>query len=263
MDYEKIATYQDHSVKPLEIDVDSNTRVLMIFPHADDETTVAGLSEHLRVQGAVIHLLTLTRDSDSSQTELRLAELKCASEQLGIQDVEMAGLINNSWEEVISNKIRFWYDRQDSIKSIIKNKMDRFHPDILVTYDTEIGGYGHPEHYISARLAEELFNEFQSDSLYRPRTLIQSTLPDKLEEFLAAPVESYHLTRSITGSDGLPEPEASLEIKPYWPAKNRAAQCYHSQMRTLKKFFIAYDESHAEAHMAAFSKEYYILVQNE
>lgn len=263
VDYAAIATYQDHSVKPLEVSVDSETLVLMVFPHADDEMVAAGLSEHFRQQGAVIHLLTLTEDNDPTQVETRLAELECASEQLGFEQVEVAGLINNTWDEVMSNDIRFWYDQKDSIKAVIKDKMDRFQPDILITYDTEIGGYGHPEHYISAQLVEELFHEYAGDSLYAPRTLIQSTLPDKLEEFLAAPVGSYELTLSITGSDGLPEPEAALDIQPYWPAKNRAAQCYQSQIKTLRKFFIAYDESDAEAHKSAFSKEYYTILRNE
>lgn len=263
VDYQKIETYQDHSVKPLEIAADSDTRVLMVFPHADDETVAAGLSQHLRQQGAVIHLLTLTNDYDSSRVDTRLAELECAGHKLGFQDVEVAGLINNTWEEVMSNEIRFWYDQQDSIKSIIKHKMERFQPDILITYDTEIGGYGHPEHYISAQLVEDLFYEFQGDSSYTPRTLIQSTLPDKLEQFLAGPVGSYELTCSITGSEGLPEPEAALDITSYWPVKNEAAHCYQSQMRTLSKFFMAYDERDAEAHIKAFSKEYYTIVQNE
>ncbi|NEN25865.1 hypothetical protein G3O08_20450, partial [Cryomorpha ignava] len=47
-DYEKIASYQDNSVIPLETSVDENTRVLLIFPHADDEITCVGLASYLK-----------------------------------------------------------------------------------------------------------------------------------------------------------------------------------------------------------------------
>jgi len=261
-DYEKIATYQDHAVASLNIEANAETRVLMIFPHADDEIVVAGLSEYLREQGATIHLLTLTNTYNPEQVESRLSELKCAGHHLGLAQVETAGLTNNTWENVMSNQIEFWYDHQDSIKTVIKNKIDRYQPHMLITYDTEIGGYGHPEHYISAKLTEELFHDYrQNSAAYAPEILLQSTLPEKLEELLAAPIESYELTKSITGSSGLPDPDFSLDIKKFWPLKNRAGQCYQSQIRTLNKFYMVYEEKNAEAHINAFSNEYYTVIE--
>lgn len=263
VDYETIATYQDHSLESLELEADKNTRVLLIFPHADDETVVAGLTEHLREKGATIHLLTLTHPHDTSQTKVRMDELACCAKNLGFANVEVSGLINNTWDNILGDQIEFWYDHQDSIKGIIKDKIDRFQPQILITYDTEIGGYGHPEHYISARLTEDLFHEYRQDSTYAPKVLLQSTLTEQLEQFLAAKVESYEITKAITGSDGLPDPEVVLDIQKYWPAKNRAAQCYQSQARTLRKFFVTYEEQNAEEHIRAFSKEYYTFTEKE
>lgn len=261
VDYNKIASYQDHSVELLRLEANENTRVLLIFPHADDETVVAGLTEHLREKGATIHLLTLTHPHDTSQTKVRMDELGCCAKNLGFANVEVSGLINNTWENILTDEIEFWYDHQDSVKGIIKDKIDRFEPHILITYDTEIGGYGHPEHYISARLTEDLFLEYRQDSTYAPQVLLQSTLTEQLEQFLAAKVESYEITKAITGSDGLPDPEVSLDIQKYWPAKNSAAQCYQSQARTQGKFFVIYEEQNAEEHIRAFSKEYYTVTQ--
>jgi len=39
VDYEKTVSFQDASIKKLEISANKNTRVLLVFPHADDEIT--------------------------------------------------------------------------------------------------------------------------------------------------------------------------------------------------------------------------------
>lgn len=256
IDYDEIATYQDPTIPELAIEVADTTRVLVVVPHADDETIAAGLILYLKEKGATIHLLTLCQHNEN-----RLQELACSADKLGIAKVDIAGFVNNTWDDIMKNELLFWNDNKDSIKSVIGRKMADFKPHILITYDTEIGGYGHPEHYISARLTEELFLENAGISNSAAGYLFQISLSQKLEEFLVKDTPNYENTKRINGSQGLPQPNVSLDISDYWALKNEAARCHQSQLKTLQKFYILYEEGNKNRHIQAFSKEYYRLIQ--
>jgi LmbE family N-acetylglucosaminyl deacetylase len=256
IDYELISTFQDNSIPEPDIEVNDSTRVLIIMPHADDETIAGGLVALLNDKGATIHLLTLCEHD-----EIRVKELHCAASKLGIQKVEIAGFVNNKWDDIMQDNITFWYDHKDSIKNVIADKINSFNPGILITYDAQIGGYGHPEHRISAELTEDIFNENKNNPAFSPEKIFQITLSEDLENFLVSKSPGYELSKKKTGTDGLPRPDVSVDIKDYWKAKNEAAQCYQSQIKILKKFHIVYEEKNKDAHINAFSKEYYRVVE--
>ncbi len=255
-DYELIATFQDHSVPEAAIAATDTTRVLVVVPHADDETIAGGLIALLRDQGASIHLLTLC-----GHDALRTRELDCAAATLGIDRVEIAGFVNNTWEAVMHDSITFWYDHQDRIREAIAEKISSFNPHFLITYDAEIGAYGHPEHRISAAVTEGIFMENKDQPAMAAHKIFQITLSEALEQFLVAHTPGYELARRRTGSQGLPQPDVSVDITGYWPVKNAAAQCHQSQQKTLKRFFIVYDEKNRDAHVKAFGREYYRVVE--
>lgn len=255
-DYELISTYQDHSVPELDIEVTDSAKVLVIMPHADDETIAGGLIALLKEKGASIHLLTLCEHND-----VRLQELDCSASKLGIDNVEIAGFINNTWDNIMRDSITFWYNHRDSIKNVISRKIFSFNPHFIITYDSEIGGYGHPEHRISAELTEEVFIENRERSDFNPKKIFQITLSDQLEKFLVAQSPGYELSKKLTGSKGLPKPDVSVDITKYWHIKNEAAKCHQSQIKTLKRFYIVYEEQNKEAHLKAFGKEYYRVVE--
>jgi len=257
VDYKKIAAFQDNSVPELTMDISDTTRVLAIFPHADDETIAGGLILYLKQKGAAIHLLTLCEHN-----EMRMNELNCSAEKLGIENVEVFGFVNNSWEDIMNNNISFWYDNKDSIKQTITNKIQQFKPHILITYDSEIGGYGHPEHLVSAELTEDIFLENSKNPGFTPEYLLQITLTDELENFLVASSPAYEPTKKLTGSSGLPAPDFALDIRQYWPDKNQAALCHKSQFKTLNKFYIVYEEENKDNHINSFSREYYRVISN-
>jgi N-acetylglucosamine malate deacetylase 2 len=255
VDYQLISSFQDNTIPEAEIMVNDSTRVLVIMPHADDETIAGGLIAMLRDKGSKIHLLTLCEHNEE-----RTSELICSTKKLGIEAVEMAGFINNTWDDIMHDKITFWYDQKDSIKKVIHNKINAFRPDILITYDSEIGGYGHPEHRISAELTELIFNENINNPEFSADMIFQITLSEKLESFLVAKSPGYELARNLTGSNGLPKPDVTVDIRKYWKAKNEAAMCHRSQIDILKRFYITYNAKDEENHINAFSQEYYRVI---
>jgi N-acetylglucosamine malate deacetylase 2 len=255
VDYQLISSYQDNTIPEAEITVNDSTRALVIMPHADDETIAGGLIALLKDRGARIHLLTLCKHNEE-----RLSELRCSATKLGIETVETAGFINNTWDDIMQDKIIFWYDQKDSIKTVINNKINSFSPHILITYDSQIGGYGHPEHRISAELTELIFNENIHNPEFDPAMIFQITLSEDLESFLVAKSPGYELARKLTGSDGLPKPDVAVDIRKYWKVKNEAAGCHRSQIDILKRFYITYNAKDEENHINAFSKEYYRVI---
>jgi len=161
----------------------------------------------------------------------------------------------------MQDSIVFWYDYKDSIKSVISDKINTFKPHFIITYDSEIGGYGHPEHRISAELSEKIFNENKNNADFPTKMIFQITLSDKLESFLVSKSPGYELSKKLTGSKGLPQPDISVNIEKYWKVKNEAASCHQSQIKIMKRFYIVYEERNKEKHTKAFNKEYYRVVK--
>lgn len=263
INYKKVRKCQDLSVPELNVQIPKGQKVLLVFPHADDEIVVAGLASHFVAAGAEVHLLTLGSGSRPAQAQARMDEVTCSSKKLGMAQLDLAGLPGNKWENVMKDEIEFWYDHKDSIRRVIRRKVEAFQPDVLITYDTELGGYGHPEHRISAQLTEEIFFSYSGDEGYAPQMIFQSTLPDDLESFYLKGSPPYLLAQKLTGHPGLPQPNVALEVGPYWEKKNTAAACHRTQYRTLKKFYLLIDPEHLNEHAAAFHREYYEWVTRE
>lgn len=255
-DYQLIKTFQDYTVPEYVAGETDTGRVLVIVPHADDETIAGGLIAMLKDCGADIHLLTLC-----GHNEERAKELACSAAALGIELVETAGFINNTWDDIMEDRISFWYDNQDSIRNVISRKIESFRPDKIITYDSEIGGYGHPEHRISAEITEQIFRESSGNQAFTPQMVFQITLSDSLEKFLVSRSPGYELQKRITGSEGLPVPDKAVDIRKYWKTKNRAAMCHQSQIDILRRFLIVYDDEDEVEHTEALSMEYYRVIR--
>jgi LmbE family N-acetylglucosaminyl deacetylase len=253
-DFKAIASMQDTSITALTIEKGAYRKALLIFPHADDEIVVNGLSMYLKSKGVELHLLTLCQHDS-----LRMEEWECSHQKQGMEGAETAGLLNNSWERIISDELIFWYDHEDSIYSIIKSQVTALSPEILITYDTEIGAYGHPEHRIAAEVAEQVATDMIRAGDTSLKLIFQSTLTKPLETFLCRPSPGYELAKKRTGSTGLPAPNVALDIRPFWPGKREAASCYQSQLNTLSKFYVFYEAEEAKEHNDAFSHEYYVM----
>ncbi len=232
------------------------SRVLVVLPHADDEIAAAGLVLYLKEKGAVAYLFTLC-----DHGEPRMSELKCSAKKIGFEKQENAGFINNKWEDIIENNIVFWRENKDDIKNAIRQKVNDFKPDVLITYDSKIGATGHPEHLISAQITEEIFREGSDKNTFKPKYLFQITLPEKLENLIVAETALYKLTKQTIKVDGMPEPNVALDIRKYWTAKNAAGFCHQSQMRILSNAYLVYDKDDKENHINTFNKEYYKMLE--
>ena len=143
------------------------TKVLLVFAHQDDELLVAGTVAGLDATGVKTHLLTLTngdgegRPDDQSIDQLvaeRAAELEEVGALLGIDVVEQ-GLFSD---------LRFMEVPDVPIKIAIRERIESFEPDAIITWDTEKGLYGHPHHVRVARLSIEVAREYLTEGKVIP-----------------------------------------------------------------------------------------------
>jgi N-acetyl-1-D-myo-inositol-2-amino-2-deoxy-alpha-D-glucopyranoside deacetylase len=155
--------------------LDAPRRMLLVHAHPDDETINNGVSM-ARYAGAGVHVTLVTctlgeegevlvpelahlaADRDDALGEHRIGELATAMEALGVRDHRflggpgryrdsgMMGLPTNDRPD------SFWQADIDEAAGHLVEVIREVRPQVLVTYD-ENGGYGHPDHIQSHRVA--------------------------------------------------------------------------------------------------------------
>lgn len=259
IDYAKYKDTQDYKV-PLFEDSFKSKIALFIFPHPDDEIVCAGTITQLKKNGWTVNLLTLTQGQLDEKT-LRKNEWTKAVNILAVDNYEILDLPNNSWNNVMTNNIAFWYNNTDSLEKIVYKSIQKYNPTILFTYDTALGAYGNPEHRISAVVANNVFQKHKQDTSFPVERILQITLPEKLEQLMLNSAESYKNAIKLTGNKTLPDPTVAFDILKNWSVKRNAASLYLSQEGTMKKFFLLPEIQDTTNHYKTFDREYYFEIK--
>jgi LmbE family N-acetylglucosaminyl deacetylase len=146
-------------------------RLLISFAHPDDETFGMGGAIAYYVQrGVEVSLICATNgdvgtvDSEFLQGyktigELRLDELRCAAETLGIKDVITYGYRDSGMMGTPDNNNPgcLWQADEDVVTGRIVQDIRRIRPQVVVTFDPW-GGYGHPDHIYMHRATTRAFH---------------------------------------------------------------------------------------------------------
>jgi LmbE family N-acetylglucosaminyl deacetylase len=123
-------------------------RLLAVFPHPDDETLGLGSTlARYSGEGIETYLVCATRgergwfDSEGPNpglegvARIREAELRCASENLGIHEVSFLDYVDGDVDRATPEEV---------IGKIVAN-IRRIKPQVVVTFGPD-GAYGHPDH---------------------------------------------------------------------------------------------------------------------
>jgi LmbE family N-acetylglucosaminyl deacetylase len=157
-------------------------RVLVIFPHADDEAvTCGGFLHRLSISGCAVTLVLLTKGErgtlDASLDEsLRAIRVQEAKESAAI--LRISPLIQ---EDFGDGQLQ---SRKAELATFIEATIERERPDLIITYDLA-GLYGHMDHVACSEVVSELhLNRFQAIPLwyvtFPKRVLERTTLPAHL-----------------------------------------------------------------------------------
>jgi LmbE family N-acetylglucosaminyl deacetylase len=133
-------------------------RLLYVFPHPDDESFGPALAiARQRRDGDEVHLLTLTRGGATKQRQrlglsveemgaVRVREMACVEKVLGLAGMTVLDLPDGGLAHL---------DPRD-VEAPIAAALDRFRPDVLVTYAVH-GISGHPDHLVAHAVVKRLF----------------------------------------------------------------------------------------------------------
>lgn len=130
-------------------------RILVIFPHADDEAISCGGALHrLARQGKAVTLIILThgeRGTPDATPDARLALARTREAESAAKTLGIARLIQEDFGDGALPA------KRDALTSYIADAIARERPDLLITYD-RAGFYGHPDHIACSQVVTDVRN---------------------------------------------------------------------------------------------------------
>lgn len=199
-------------------------RVLVIFPHPDDETNIAGTLWRLHRLKSHVALLVLTKGEcgtpdahyDFSLKAIRSAEMRRVRDTLGIDRLIQEDLGDG---EVARHRAQ----ARRSIMSAIREA----NPDLVITYDLA-GLYGHEDHIACAEEVARCLESYKS-----PVTLWYSAIPPRLLKLTNLPT---YMARDPKFANKRAKPDLRVGIGPLGvAAKVRSIYAHASQRRSFRE----------------------------
>ena len=232
--------------------------LLAVFAHPDDETFGPGGTLALYVRrGAAVHLLCATRGEVgeapeglhgyASKAEMREAELRCASEALGLTSVRYLGYRDSGMPGSPDNEHpqATVAAPQAEVARNIASHVRELKPQVVVTFDP-IGGYRHPDHIAVQRATREAFGIAGDASVvldalppFAPQKLYYHTFPRgmlrmavRVLRLLRQDPTRFGQNRDIDlttlAAENFPI-HAIIDIRSVLAVKTRASACHASQ----------------------------------
>ena len=153
--------------------------MLVVMAHPDDETFGLGGTLSLYAKrGVKVHLICATRgemgtvapefmEGYSSIADLRVDELRCAAEKLGLEEVifldyrdsGMVGTEDNEHPGALAQA------PVDEVVATLVGYIRRLRPQVVITFDPE-GGYGHPDHIAINRATVKAYDAAADSQLF-------------------------------------------------------------------------------------------------
>jgi len=234
-------------------------RLLLVHAHPDDETIGSGATmAHYAATGAHVTLVTCTlgEEGEIHVPELaglaadrgdqlggyRLIELERACAALGVTDHRFlggagryrdSGMMGTSAND---HPRAFWRADLDEAAEHLVEVIREIRPQVLVTYDSN-GGYGHPDHINSHRVAMLAAQKAELAGIGPAKVYWQAIPRSMLEAGLERFAESSNNPfAGVSNVDELPMgvPDeriaARIDGSPYSPAKMAAVRAHATQI---------------------------------
>ncbi|MFL0684143.1 MAG: PIG-L deacetylase family protein [Algoriphagus aquaeductus] len=248
----------DHDIPQREqlIPDSPGQKVLAIFPHPDDEVTVAGTLMKLKKQGHMISLACLTRGekgkSSGIQDEVELARLRTSemeksADLIGVDQLIISDLPDSGIEDL----------GMDSLKKVVLELITALEPDILISYDSKVGLYGHPDHRLTGKAVEKVFLHHKGKEGFQPRSLYQVTLCKKQVDVAMKLSSGFQRNYPENPEMGLPEPDFSIPTRPYFSQILQVMQAHETQQKVLEDLMPFHDKVPAWIYSRVFDREYF------
>ncbi len=234
----------------------SKLRILAFFPHPDDEVTVSGTLMKLIDEGHEVHLICLTKGeagnsgeaySKQELADLRTLEMQRSAEIIGVEKLHLLDFPDGGLDEMGS----------DSIKGIALDWINQIKPDVLLSYDSKVGLYGHSDHKLSGMAVEQIFLENFGKINFPPTQLFQVTLSPKQIQVALKLSSGFQRNYPKDLNQGLPKPDFSVSTQPYFHRVLEVMKAHQTQQAVLKDLMPYHDRVPAWIYSRIFDREYF------
>ena len=231
-------------------------KVLAIFPHPDDEVTVAGTVMGLKASGHEVILICLTRGekgnaaqipSEEELARLRTAEMQRSAQLLGVNQLIQLDYADGGIDDL----------GMDSLKSLVHALIQAQKPDVLLSYDSKVGLYGHSDHMLTGKAVEEVFLGFRGTTDFAPKQLFQVTLSKKQIEVALKLSEGFQKNYPKEPGKGLPAPDFSIGTQTYFSRTLQVMQAHQTQKKVLQDLMPYHDQVPEWIYSRIFDREYF------
>ena len=231
-------------------------KVLAIFPHPDDEVTVAGTVMGLKASGHEVILICLTRGEKGNAAQIpseeELARLRTAEMQLSAQTLGVDELIQLDYADGGIDALGM-----DSLKLLVHALIQAQKPDVLLSYDSKVGLYGHSDHMLTGKAVEEVFLGFRGTTDFAPKQLFQVTLSKKQIEVALKLSEGFQKNYPKEPGKGLPAPDFSIGTQTYFSRTLQVMQAHQTQKKVLQDLMPYHDQVPEWIYSRIFDREYF------
>lgn len=237
----------------------TNRRILLSFAHPDDESFgCGGMIARYVADGAEVSLICATNgdvgtvspekmNGYSSIPELRLAELACASEVLGFNQVVTLGYRDSGMmhSETSQDPTCLWQAPREAVARRVVEVIREIRPQVVITFN-KYGGYGHPDHIAIQRATEDAFHlagktDYETgQSAYQPQKLYYTSIPSRLLYLYLAIMRLRGQDPRKVGRnkdidflailDNIEPSHTLIDIRDYLKVWDESSECHASQL---------------------------------
>ena len=231
-------------------------RVLAIFPHPDDEVTVAGTVMGLKAAGHQVTLVCLTRGekgnaanipSEQELARLRTGEMQQSAQILGVDSLILLDYADGGMDEL----------GLDSLMKLVHALIQDQRPDVLLSYDSKVGLYGHSDHRLTGEAVEQVFLKHRGEQGFVPQQLFQVTLSKKQIEVALKLSAGFQKNYPKEPGKGLPAPDFSIGTQPYFSRTLQVMQGHQTQKKVFQDLMPYHDKVPQWIYSRVFDREYF------
>jgi len=215
---------------------DHRLTLMTVHAHPDDEVIgTGGVMARSVAEGRRVVLVTCTRgelgeivvaDLDTEENrrrlgEMRAAELEAAMGELGVTEWENLGYRDSGMMDSAGNRDPrcFWQASIDEASRRLAWLIRTYRPDVVTTYN-DFGGYGHPDHIQSHRVAVVAFARAGDPAWYPEQIAAEhgGTGPSEVAGGLApwAPAKLYEQAQDATLRERMREVMHERGMRTFW-----------------------------------------------
>jgi LmbE family N-acetylglucosaminyl deacetylase len=242
------------------VEDESPRKILVLFPHPDDEVTIAGTLGKLKqcYPDLELVLVYLTK-GEAGPTgglvtreelgEARAEEVKQAARLLRADHLELLDLGDGQ----LKNR------NIEEIKSVVRQMVAKYKPSTIVTFDSQIGLYGHADHMLTGLSALEVFEEDKLRPDFPVTRVYCTTLCKPMLRLAKRLSRTFRERYPKDPANGLPPATVAVKIASAAAVKGAVVRAHLTQWQVMRDVQPYYNKLPSWLYYRIFDREYLSL----